>query len=290
MQNIHDIYDRIAKRCLSLSSRCTIHLINGLFGTHYPTDSNVTYNWTEHTDNELKRTLADSIITIDGHYSYHVEFQMTKDGEIMLRMLEYGFHHALSSRSDIDHIYFPEPMLVYLYDNENFPDDYILQIHFGDQGIFYYKVPVFKYLKHSIDELNQKKLIVLIPFQLLRLRRAIEKERTENNINALKSLITHDILDSLNQNVAAGNITRTEASKLSQLILQLYHHIYDRYEELESEGIHHMTEDALIFDVDILEYHQKRLIRLLAETYTPEEIAARADIPLEEVKDALKKY
>lgn len=130
---IHDIYDRIAKRCLSLSTRCTVHLINGLFGTDYPPDSNVSYHWTENTDNELKKTLADTIVTINQCHSYHIEFQMAKDGDILLRVLEYGFHHAIRSTGSQDTIRFPEPLIVYLYDSESFPDEYTLQISFGEQ-------------------------------------------------------------------------------------------------------------------------------------------------------------
>lgn len=315
MGEIHDIYDRIAKRCISLSTRCTVNLINGLFETEYPMDSDVTYNWTENTDDELRRTLADTIVTINGRYSYHIEFQMTKEGDIILRMLEYGFHHAVKSHGGWNVINFPEPMIIYLYDRESFPDEYELQINFGKQGTFLYKVPVFKYLNHPIDELDQKKLIVLLPFQLLKLRREIERERTEENINALKELITHDIMDSLKRNVDAGNITHNEAVKLSGMILRLYHHIYDGYEELESRGVNHMAEDALIFDVDILEYEIKKLtkaneeleskaqdfeakahnletdifhlVKLLARTYSLEEIAAQTGIPAEKIKDIL---
>lgn len=90
-------------------------------------------------------------------------------------------------------------------------------------------------------------------------RRAIEKERTPENMAALKNLISRDILNSLNRNVDAGNITRTEAMKLSRMILHLYHHIYDKYEELEKEGVNQVAEDALIFDVDILDYKIRKL-------------------------------
>lgn len=330
MTQVHDIYDRIAKRCISLSSRCTINLINGLFNTEYPTDSKVTYNWTENTDDELRRTLADTIVTINDRYSYHIEFQMTKDGDIILRMLEYGFHHALNTMSSIDTIQFPEPHIIYLYDRESFPDEYILTIQFGSQGSFDYRVPVFRYLGTPIEELDKRKLIVLLPFQLLKLRRAIEKERSKENMQALKNLIRHDILNSLNRNVDAGNITSIEAAKLSRMILHLYHHIYDKYDELESEGVNQMAEEALIFDVDILDAKIRKLeksteilenknkilqdanqslqdtnqslqstnqslqdtnqslIRVLADTLSPEEISARTGIKLTDVLDALQ--
>lgn len=45
-QKIHTIYDRIGKKCIALSKRSTVQLINGLYGKDYPEDSEVTYNWT----------------------------------------------------------------------------------------------------------------------------------------------------------------------------------------------------------------------------------------------------
>lgn len=69
MNKIHDIYDRISKRCMALSAKCTIQLVNGLYGTDYPLDSEVTYNWTENIQDDLKKTLADAIVTINRKYS-----------------------------------------------------------------------------------------------------------------------------------------------------------------------------------------------------------------------------
>lgn len=191
---------------------------------------------------------------------------------------------------------------------------WIHKISFGTQGTFPYKVPVFKYLEKSPDELDNRKLIVLIPFQLLRLRQAIEKERTHENMEALKNLICHDILDSLNRNVDAGNITPTEAMKLSRMVLHLYHHIYDKYDELEKEGVNQMAEEALIFDVDILDNKihklekelenletvnqslqsdnqslimEKQVWKLLARGVTKEEISRQTGLPLEKIQQIL---
>lgn len=157
---------------------------------------------------------------------------------------------------------------------------------------------------------------MLLPFQLLKLRRTISQKRTKENIEALKKLITHDILNSLNRNVEVGNITPTEALKLSRMILYLYRHIYEQYDELKKEGVNQMTEDALIFDVDILEYEieklekknkhlesekqslesekqnleteQQKLILLLSKTYPPEEIAALTGIASDKIQEALR--
>lgn len=99
MSNLtYQIYDKMCKRILTLSSKAVINLINGLFGTNHSTDSTITYNWTEFENSDLKKILADTIITINGRFFYHIEIQMTIDEEIMFRVMEYGFGHAYRNR------------------------------------------------------------------------------------------------------------------------------------------------------------------------------------------------
>lgn len=95
-ETIVHIFDKVFKKILTLSAKAVINLINGLFGTTYPEDSTITYNWTEFMDTELRRTLADTIITVNGKYSYHIEAQLEKAGDIVFRVFEYGYHHAIS--------------------------------------------------------------------------------------------------------------------------------------------------------------------------------------------------
>lgn len=253
MAQLHTIYDRACKRCLSLSKRSTILLINGLYDKNYPLDSQVDYHWTEHHDENLRRTLADTIITINHTDSYHIEIQMYPDEEIVMRVFEYSYHHAADNRNGQDILIFPSPKILYLYDDGDAPEYHELTIQFGEQGTFLYRIPTFKYLNMSLEELNQRKLIVLIPFQLLRLRRAIEKERTPENIKELKYLIHHDIIGTIKENVAVGNITTLEGQKLQRITLQLYRHIYEKYEEMEVAGVNNLAEEALILDIDIVE-------------------------------------
>ena len=88
MQEIHQIYDKALKRILTLSNKAVINLINGLFGTNYPTNSKITYNWTEH-----------------------------EDEEIVFRVFEYGFGHAYKNPTFVDGsktMIFPSPCIVYL--------------------------------------------------------------------------------------------------------------------------------------------------------------------------------
>ena len=238
MNEIFQIYDKAFKRILTLSEKTVINLINGLFDTNYPTDSKITYNWTEHEDKDLKRTLADSILTINGRESYHIEAQMTEDEEIVFRFIEYGFGHAYKNRTFIDggeRMVFPRPCILYLDEGkkDKVPDEYTLTLLFEDQGEFSYRVPLVKLQNMSIEELNEKKLIALLPFQLLKLRKKIENLRTEENLQELHNFVMDDIINSIYKNEAVGNISYSDALDLIELTTKLYMKIYSKYKELE---------------------------------------------------------
>ena len=238
MNEIYQIYDKAFKRILTLSEKTVINLINGLFDTDYPTDSKITYNWTEHENKDLKRTLADSILTINGRDSYHIEAQMTEDEEIVFRFIEYGFGYAYKNRTFIDggeRMVFPRPCILYLDEGkkDKVPDEYKLTLLFEDQGEFTYKVPLVKLQNMSVEELNRKKMIALLPFQLLKLRKKIENLRTEENLEELQNLVMNDIIESIYENETVGNISHSDALDLIELTTKLYMKIYSKYKELE---------------------------------------------------------
>lgn len=272
---IYQIYDKIFKKILTLSSTAVVNLINGLFDTDYPTDSTITYHWTEFEDDELKQVLADTILVINGIRSYHFEAQMTVDHDIIFRVFEYGYGHAQRNRlqfmNDNDsgiipdcELPFPEPKIIYFCSSGNTPDEYTMKLNFGSQGSFLYKVSTFKFLETSLEELNRRKMIILIPFQLLKLRGLLAKERNETNLLALKSLIENDIIGSINENLSLGNITQDDARKLKRLTHKLYNHIYSHYQELEE--LSEMTDESLMLDIDIIEKeHEKELAQKASE-------------------------
>lgn len=262
MENtIYHIYDKIFKKILTLSSKSVVNLINGLFNMDYSDDSTIQYNWTEFEDDELKRILADTILTINNRKSYHLEAQMTNDETIVFRVFEYGFFHADRNRISDRNLYelkFPEPKIIYLSPDETLPSEYLLRLDFGTQGIFNYKVKAFIFNKFSTEELSQKKMIILIPFKLLKLRKALEKSRSPENLTALKNLIQNDIIGSIEENLRLGNITLSDARKLKRLTHKLYQQIYSHYKEMEE--MNEMTDESLMLDIDIIEKeHEQQL-------------------------------
>ena len=263
---IYQIYDKLFKKILTLSSTAVVNLINGLFGTAYPADSTITYNWTEFEGEDLRKILADTILTINGRYSYHMEAQMEKEETIILRVFDYGYAHAIRNATEERgrcRLTFPEPKVIYLYSTGKVPDEYELEIDFGEQGSFLYKAGVCKFQEISTEEINRRKMVILIPFTLLRVREMLKKERSRENLELLKTLIQDDIIGSISKNLELGNITTWDARKLKRYTLKLYEHMYSHFKEMEA--LNEMTDESLMLDVDILEMKFEMLERQIDE-------------------------
>ena len=115
---------------------------------------------------------------------------------------------------------------------DKIPDEYTLVLKFENQGNFSYKVPVFKLQNISLQELNDKKLIALLPFLLLKLRKKMEKIRSKENMEELQNLVMNDITSTIRRNEDVGNLSSIDAINLIDLTSKLYMQIYSKYKEM----------------------------------------------------------
>lgn len=115
--------------------------------------------------------------------------------------------------------------------------------------MFTYRVPTVKFTDVSTEEINSRKMIILIPFALLRVRDLMEKERSPENLEKLSNIINNDIIKSIEANYELGNITLDDARRLKRYTKLLYEHLYAHYEEMEA--MNDMTDESLIIDLDI---------------------------------------
>ncbi len=252
-EEIYHIFDKVFKKIITLSSRAVVNLINGLFGTDYPLDSTITYNWTEFVDGNMRRVLADTIITINGKHSYHLEAQMEKDNSIVFRVFEYGFGHANRSRIQESGRWvmrFPKPMIIYLYYEGEVPDEYSLFLEFDEgRDVYEYKVPVLKLPEVSSKELSDRKMVILIPFHVLKLRCAL-KQGNYTSVDELQKHILNDIIGNIKENLRLGNITLEDSLKLRRYLMRLCDYLSKHHKELE--GMRDMTDESFMTDIDIL--------------------------------------
>ena len=161
---------------------------------------------------------------------------MYKDSAIVVRVFEYGFQYAMENREDDDHLCFPEPIVIYLDTENKAPETSTLVLEFSGQGTFEFSVKNLVYQEEDLVELNRRKMVALIPFQLLKLKKMVKKGITKDTLKALQNLVENDILGSIKANFQVGNITRDDADQLIEMTNLLYQHICDHYEELKGAG------------------------------------------------------
>jgi hypothetical protein len=184
--NPYDFFDRVFKRIITLSSPTVINFINGIFEEDYPLDSELTYNWTESVDDKLKKTIADTIVTINKTDSFHIEAQMYKDdNSIMLRMFDYGYNHSKRKPEDLYdeegircgvQLTFPKQIVIYLDSSSHIPDRYLITLIVEDGKEFSYYVPTIKFQDEDMSEIIRKHMIILLPFKLLKIRDRFKRE------------------------------------------------------------------------------------------------------------------
>jgi hypothetical protein len=106
-----------------------------------------------------------------------------------------------------------------------------------------------KLLDYSIEEIDQKHMVILLPLYLLKLRQEIENSRKKGTVREkaaeLKALLNDGILKTLDANVDAGYITSEDAYVVVQLVSLLYDYLYAEIEEFNQEGVKDMLVEGL---------------------------------------------
>ena len=264
---ISQIFDKILKRILlHLSKPSVVALINGLFSDNFPPDSEVSYNHTENVDGKLKRTVADIIITLrtkNRVRRFHMEGQINDDNTIVIRVFEYGFHDALrhqNTQGSKITLPFPAPVIIFLEHTESTPDKVILELDFGEYGKVDYPVPAIKFLNYSVEEICKKRMTILLPLYLLKLRREVENAKNrihqrEDTLRKcaknLKMLIEQSLLPAIIENEKAGNITPGDAFELIRLLDRLYAYLYGGISEFKDEEVDSVFADVLELKYDV---------------------------------------
>jgi predicted transposase YdaD len=178
-----DIFDRSFKQIISsISPNALIHFINALFGSNHPFDSEVRRLNTEHIDKSLKKLQPDEIISVGGS-TYIIEEQTTDDANMAIRLFEYGYAQALKDRKTKDGIImltFPRMVVIYLEAGASTPDVLTARMKFPDGMEYDFNVKTVKLFDYSVEELLERGLTVLLPFYIIRLRKAARQAKTDD--------------------------------------------------------------------------------------------------------------
>ena len=287
------LFDLMMKFLLTeASSTALVHFINGLFGKDYPADSRVSFPATESVQVQpqkhgLEKIQSDLILMINSD-AFAIEAQIEDDETIALRAFQYGFAYAKQNmqiseaESEIE-LKMPFARILYWETTRKTPDKVTLKLRFEDGSLHTYEVKTFKMLDQSLETLEQRKMMLLLPFCLLKFRREVKKpsttsEKRKQLAEEMKNLLYK--LDGLVEHSRAqGLLSNGDAIMIMERIGQMHEELYSQYPEFEEaamelrERLRTPLADAVREgERKAKQEGEERVIALLEQGYTLEQI------------------
>lgn len=192
------IWDEVVKKEVERYPWLILPLVQEVFHKTYPVNISIRLIATEyvvrriHKDggSTLNSIFADIAVQIGDRDIYHIECQMNKDKEMVLRMLEYDIHiglvygtgssgKAISAENRYE-LVLPRSIILYLDHTDSISAEEICLIRFADGTTHKYRVPVMNVQNYTIEMIEKKHLNMLIPFLPIRFRKCINRKK--NNV------------------------------------------------------------------------------------------------------------
>ena len=174
------IFDDVFRTMIEKMPYLAVSLINEVFHTSYPHDVPIVQLRNEHQQ-ENGEIITDSCLKIGGKL-YHIECQSLDDTTMAIRMIEYDFSIAVENAQKQGRRYrmdFPKSCVLYLRSGNNTPDFLEVEMALANGNIVLYQIPTIKLETYTKDGIFEKKLLMLLPFYIMRYEKDIH-EMSEN--------------------------------------------------------------------------------------------------------------
>ena len=166
-------YDSVFWTSVVKMTRYLIPLVNEAFGEHYTDNASIKLKpgkqITEQTDSSLKHGEVDALAELSENgitKDYHIEVETWSDKTIAVRIAEYAAGAAYDSVTLTElgaEMTIPYSAVIFLRAGDEIPDELVISIKYPG-GTASYKAPTMKIKNYSIEDLFDKKLLLLLPF------------------------------------------------------------------------------------------------------------------------------
>ena len=248
------IYDGAFRTILNDCRKLIIPVINEIFGESFTGEEEIQFFPNEHfidqKDEADKERITDTNFTVLGktQKKYHIECESSlPDGKITIRLFEYDAQIALDEGEVTEEtltVTFPNTAVLYLRSYKKTPDK-MKYVIITPGGTVQYDIPIMKVQTYSLDDLFEKRLLLLIPFYIF----SHESNFPEYNSNEqkLKELkgeyqIILERLDILEQQEIIGAFDKRTIIELSGDVIR---EIAKKYDNVQ-KGVGDMMSGALI--------------------------------------------
>ncbi len=249
-----NIYDGAFRTILNDCRKLIIPVINEIFSEHYTGEEEIRFFPNEHfldqQDAADKERITDTNFQIIGRIvkKYHLECESSlPDGRITIRLFEYDAQIALDEGEVTEEtltVTFPNTAVMYLRAYKKTPDK-MKYVIVTPGGTVQYDVPIMKVQSYSLDEIFEKRLLMLIPFYIFSHEKSFsEYNNNEDKLEELKAeyQIILERLDDLEKQGIIGAFDKRTIIELSSDVIR---EIARKYENVQ-KGIGAMMRGPLI--------------------------------------------
>lgn len=253
------LWDEVIKREIELHPWLMLPLIREVFHKTYPKGIRIRLVATEYVvrrihkekGSTLNSIYADIAVQIGSRDIYHLECQMNKDNDMILRMLEYDIHIGLAHEAQYlskkasavikSEMQMPRSVILYLNHLDNMPSEEKCLIRFADGTTHEYCVPVMKVQNYTIEMIEEKHLSILIPFLPIRFKKYFSEKKEGEKKSVSESVKKHltefirkciIIIDREKEN---GTLTDTAGKDIVEFLSITCSHLLKNEPELSEE-------------------------------------------------------
>ena len=249
-----NIYDVAFRTILNDCRKLIIPVINEIFGETYTGEEEIQFFPNEHfidqQDEADKKRITDTNFRITGRTTkkYHLECESSyPDGKITIRLFEYDAQIALDEGDVTEEtltVTFPNTAVLYLRTRKNTPDK-MKYVIVTPGGTVQYDIPVMKVQSYTLDDIFEKRLLMLIPFYIFSHEGDFQSYNdNEQKLDVLKSEY-QDIIERLDELEHQGVIGAFDKRTIIELSNDVIKSITRKFENIQ-KGMGDIMRGALI--------------------------------------------
>ena len=227
-----NIYDGAFRTILNDCRKLIIPVINEIFREEYTGEERIEFLPNEHfldqQDEADKERITDTNFRVIGKITkkYHLECESSlPDGKITIRLFEYDAQIALDEGEVTEEtltVTFPNTAVLYLRNYKKTPDK-MKYVIVTPGGTVKYDIPLMKVQNYTLDDIFEKRLLLLIPFYIFSHEKNFpEYNSNEQKLEKLKSEYRYILerLDELEQQGVIGAFDKRTIIELSSDVLK----------------------------------------------------------------------
>jgi predicted transposase/invertase (TIGR01784 family) len=238
---------------MRLSKPVVIRFINALFRKNYSLDSTLEYLSTENLSQTLNLWISDVVILINHRDKYIIEAQMSGDENMALRLFTYSYEEALKTRRNEGNkikIKLVPVMVIYLDPVIKPPPDLALEVTDIAGAVHEFRFPTMRLFDYPVAELERNDLGLLLPFYLLKLRKAVREAGHDGRreLSGEVKRLLEELIEAAERSETEGRMSKSDMRTVLWLMGMLYGKLYKVYEEFKETTM--VIDEMLMTAVD----------------------------------------